>query len=66
MDNIRPISDLRNHERDADLSQAAYDLLEGRLELYAKLCEAEASHTGGDAGITHEEMMRRLRSRTQR
>ena len=85
MDNIRPISDLRNRFTEISkqchltgepvfitrkgrgdlvvMSQAAYDLLEARLQLYSKLGEAEAARVAGDVGISHVEMMRRLRSR---
>ena len=45
------------------MSQAAYDRLLARLELYAKLGEAEVERAGGDRGIIHDEMVRRLRGR---
>lgn len=45
------------------MSQAAYDALSARLELYAKLGEAEVARARGDRGIPHAEMMRRLRAR---
>jgi prevent-host-death family protein len=86
MENIRPISDLRNRFTEVSelchrsgepvfitrkgrgdlvvMSQAAYDLMEARLQLYAKLGEAEAARAAGDEGISHDEMMRRLRTRT--
>ena len=48
------------------MSQAAYERLLGRLEVYSKLATAEAERAAGDRGITHEEMIRRLRARAAR
>jgi hypothetical protein len=33
------------------------------VELYGKLAEAESLDAAGDRGITHQEMMRRLKQR---
>lgn len=44
------------------MSQAAYDQQLARLELYAKLSEAEAEAAAGRGIVGHEEMMRRLKS----
>jgi hypothetical protein len=52
----RPISDLRN--RFVEVSRE-------RHRLYAKLAEAEVERAAGDRGITHDEMMRRLRARVR-
>ena len=43
------------------MSQAAYERLEARLEIYEKLEEAEADAARGDQGVPHAEMMRALR-----
>ncbi|MBI4064036.1 MAG: type II toxin-antitoxin system prevent-host-death family antitoxin [Elusimicrobia bacterium] len=44
------------------MSQAAYEREQDRLELYRKLAEAEEDVARGDRGITHREMMRRLKN----
>ncbi len=43
------------------MSQAHYEGILGLLELYQKLGDAEVLDAAGDKGITHREMMRRLR-----
>ncbi len=45
------------------LSQAAYERLEARLELYEKLDRAEADAARGDRGLGHKDMMAALRRR---
>lgn len=45
------------------MSQAHYDRLQARLELYEKLDEAEAQAAKRSKGIGHRELMRRLRAR---
>ena len=45
------------------MSQAAYERVQSRLELYGKLDEAEADAAGGDRGISHKEMMAALGKR---
>ena len=45
------------------MSQAAYDRQQARLELYAKLEEAEAEAGRGDKGLDRAAMMRILRKR---
>jgi len=60
----RPVFITRNGQCDlVVMSQAHYDRLQARLELYRKLDEAEAQTAKGAKGIGHREMMRRLRSR---
>ena len=44
------------------MSQAHYERLHSLLELYQKLGEAEALDAAGEIGITHPEMIRRLRA----
>ena len=44
------------------LSHAHYEQLQLRLKLYEKLSEAEMLEEEGDTGISHEEMMARLRN----
>ncbi len=59
-----PVFITRNGRSDlVVLSQAHYDRLEARLELYRKLDEAEAQAAKGAKGIWHREMIRRLRAR---
>jgi prevent-host-death family protein len=48
----------------AVMSQAHYERLLNLLELYQKLGEAEALDSSGERGITHREMMKRLRAKT--
>lgn len=43
------------------MSEAAYDQMQARLELYAKLEEAEMDARRGDRGTPHDRMMRELR-----
>lgn len=43
------------------MSQAHYERLHGLLELYQKLGEAEALDAAGEQGITHREMIGRLK-----
>lgn len=44
------------------MSIREYDKLMARLELYSKLGEAEVTRNSGEPGITHDEMMRKLRT----
>ncbi len=44
------------------MSEAHYERLHSLLELYEKLVEAEAMDAAGEQGITHREMMRRLKT----
>jgi prevent-host-death family protein len=45
------------------MSHALYEQREARLELYAKLAEAERAHQRGDRGVTHVDLMKKLRRR---
>ncbi len=45
------------------MSHAHYEMLTNLLELYRKLGEAEVADASGDDGISHREMMNRLRER---
>ena len=45
------------------MSQAHYEHLLSLLELYQKLGDADALDAAGEKGITHREMMRRLRAK---
>ncbi len=45
------------------MSQAHYERLHSLLEIYQKLGDAEALDAAGEKGITHREMMRRLRTK---
>lgn len=45
------------------MSHAYYEKLNNLLELYQKLDEAEMMDRTGDEGISHHEMMKRLRER---
>lgn len=46
------------------MSQAHYERLNSLVELYDKLGEAEALDAMGERGISHSEMIRRLRAKT--
>jgi len=43
------------------MSQAHYERLQSVIELYQRLGEAEASDAAGEQGITHHEMIQRLK-----
>jgi prevent-host-death family protein len=45
------------------MSHAHYERLQAQLDLYRKLGEAEAQAAKGANGISHQEMIRRLRAR---
>ncbi len=45
------------------MSQAHYERLHALLQLYQKLGEAEALDAAGEKGMTHREVMRRLRAK---
>lgn len=47
------------------MSQAAYDQRQARLELYAKLDEAEADAAAGDSGWPADKTLRWLRKRIE-
>lgn len=48
------------------MSQVYYEMLINKLDLYQKLDEAEFLDAAGDKGISHQEMMKRLRERITR
>lgn len=61
-DSAEPVFITKNGREDlVVMSQAAYDQQKARLELYAKLDEAESVSKSGAIG--HAEMMRRLKER---
>jgi prevent-host-death family protein len=45
------------------MSLAHYEQLLGRLQMYQKLSEAEALDASGEEGISHEEMIAKLKAR---
>ena len=45
------------------MSHAHYEMLTNLFELYQKLDEAEVLDASGEKGITHNEMMKRLKAR---
>ena len=60
----QPIFITKNGQGDlVVMSQAHYERLHNLLELYQKLGEAEALSETGQKGITHREMMNRLRQK---
>jgi prevent-host-death family protein len=60
----QPIFITKNGQGDlVVMSQAHYERLHNLLELYQKLGEAEALNVAGQKGITHREMMNRLRQK---
>ncbi len=44
------------------MSQAHYERLQSRLELYQKLSEAELLDATGEDGISHEDLMNKLKA----
>jgi len=59
-----PVFITRNGKGDmVVMSQAHYERIYSLLELYEKLGEAEMLDAAGEQGITHREMIERLRSR---
>ncbi len=61
-DEDQPIFITKNGQGDlVIMSQSHYERLLGLLELYQKLGEAEALDAAGEKGITHHEMMKRLK-----
>ena len=48
------------------MSQAHYERLHSLLELYQKLGEAEALDASGEQGITHREIIGRLKANIKR
>ncbi len=60
----QPIFITKNGQGDlVVMSQVHYERLHNLLELYQKLGEAEALSAAGQKGITHREMMNRLRQK---
>ena len=47
------------------MSQAHYERLHSLLEIYQKLGEAEALDAAGEQGVTHREMIDRLKANTK-
>ncbi len=45
------------------MSIEEFERLQGQLELYSKLGEAEAIGISGDVGVDHSEMMKKLKIR---
>lgn len=45
------------------MSQALYEQMQARLELYQKLEESESEYHTGQKGHSHKEVMKSLRSR---
>jgi prevent-host-death family protein len=54
------------HGRLVVMSQSYFERMQAMTRLYAKLDEAEKSAEAGDKGISHKEMMRRVRARLKR
>ncbi len=59
----QPVFITKNGEADlVVMSNAHYERLCHSLELYQKLGEAEALDSSGEKGITHHEMIKRLKT----
>jgi prevent-host-death family protein len=54
------------HGRLVLMSQEYFERMQAMTRLYAKLDEAEKLSAAGDKGISHKEMMRRVRARLKR
>jgi PHD/YefM family antitoxin component YafN of YafNO toxin-antitoxin module len=60
----QPIFITRNGKGDmVVMSQTHYERLNNLIELYEKLGEAESLDAAGDRGISHQELMRRLKAK---
>lgn len=60
----QPVFLTRNGKGDlVVMSQAHYERLQNLLELYRKLGEAESLDASGEKGITHEELMNKVKAR---
>jgi prevent-host-death family protein len=60
----QPIFITRNGKGDmVVMSQAHYERLQGLIELYRKLGEAEILDAGGEQGISHTELMKKLKNK---
>jgi prevent-host-death family protein len=63
-DEDQPIFITKNGKNDlVVMSQAHYDRLQSLFELYQKLGEAEILDASGDLGVSHEEVMQKLRNK---
>jgi prevent-host-death family protein len=62
----QPVFITRNGKGDmVVMSHAHYENLQGLLELYQKLAEAETLDAAGEQGTTHQEVMNRLKARIE-
>jgi len=60
----QPVFITRNGKGDlVVMSQAHYERLQNLIELYRKLGEAESLDAAGEKGITHAELMKKLKAR---
>jgi prevent-host-death family protein len=60
----QPVFITRNGKGDlVVMSQAHYERLHNLIELYRKLDEAESLDAAGEQGITHAELMKKLKAR---
>lgn len=60
----QPVFITRNGKGDlVVMSQTHYECLQNLIELYRKLGEAESCDVSGELGITHAELMQKLRAR---
>ena len=59
----QPVFITRNGKGDlVVMSQAHYERLQSLIELYQKLGEAEVLDAGGEKGISHAHLMKKLKS----
>ena len=60
----QPVFITRNGKGDlVVMSQAHYESLQNLIELYRKLGDAESLDAAGEKGITHVELMKKLKAR---
>ena len=60
----QPVFITRNGKGDmVVMSQAHYERLNSLIELYEKLGEAESLDAAGERGISHQELMKRLKAK---
>jgi prevent-host-death family protein len=60
----QPVFITRNGKGDmVVMSQAHFERLQGLIDLYRKLGEAEQLDAAGEKGVAHEDLIRRLKDR---
>lgn len=65
-DEEQPVFITRNGKADmVVMSQAHYERMQNLIELYQKLGEAEALDAAGEEGVTHADLMKRVKAQLE-